>query len=336
MLYSVSSLRGSRRRRAVSVVFLVLVLLSCGNPRRRNEQPPAPDPHAAHHGGPRRITTGDGVTLHVDVAGTGPPCLYVHGGPGQGAQSFQRMRGDALQAFLTVIYVDQRGSGQSDDASDYRLDRVIDDFEDVRRALGFDKVYVLAHSFGGILAFRYAEKYPDHVRGLILANATLWFPESLRSQLAYLRGQLDDKLRTPDDAPWDVLRADLDRVRQKLQAKPEYVKVLAEEVQTMRALNQVDSDPPRKRELGAYVLTDPRARSEYDVDFSLRTPGVQLPVLIITGDRDHAIGPDHFQRFHFPHQTVQHIDGSHLLYYENSDDFVAAIRGWVTSAGQPR
>jgi proline iminopeptidase len=334
MLSNAWVLARSRTRLAVSASALALCLLSCGNTTKRNDQPAA-DLRTASQAGPRRITTGDGIALHVDVAGSGPPCLYVHGGPGQGAQSFQHMRGDALQSFLRMIYVDQRGSGQSESADDYRLDRIVDDFEDVRRALGLDKIYVLAHSFGGILAFRYVEKYPEHVRGLILANATLWFPGSLRSQLAYLREQLDDRVRTPDDAPWDVLNADYQRVRLKLQAKPEYVKLLAEEVQTMRALNLVDADPPRNHELGAYISKDPRARSEYDADFTLRTPGVQSPVLIITGDRDHAIGPEHYQRFRFPHQTVHRIDGSHLLYYENSAEFVEAIRGWITSLDAP-
>jgi proline iminopeptidase len=333
MLYKVTRWPG-RVCRAASLAMLILCS-SCSSSAPSRSGPPGPGMAAPQYG-PRKIATGDGVELHVDVAGSGPPCLFVHGGPGQGAQSFQHMRGDALQSFLTMIYVDQRGSGQSDSADDYGLDRVVDDFEDVRRALGFDKVYVLAHSFGGILAFRYVEKYPDHVLGLILANSTLWFPGSLRSQLAYLREQVDDKMRIPDDAPWEVLRSDYERVRQKLRDKPEYVKLLAEDLRTMRMLNQVDADPPRKQDLGAYVLKDARARRDYDTDFSLRTPNVQSHVLIITGDRDHAIGPDHYQRFRFPHQTVQHIDGSHLLYYENSDEFVVAIRGWVTSAGQPR
>lgn len=318
----------------VTLTALILCSWSCAGTAAKQSEPSSPG-RRADPTGPRKLSTSDGVDLHVDVAGTGPPCIYVHGGPGQGAQSFQRMRGDALQSFLTMIYVDQRGSGQSASADDYRLDRVVDDLDDVRRSLGFDKVYLLAHSFGGIIAFRYVEKYPDRVLGLILANATLWFPGSLRSQLAYMREQVDDKMRIPDDAPWEVLNGEYERVRRKLREKPEYVKLLAEDLRTMRALNTVDSEPPRNQELAAYVIKDPRARAEYDADFSLRTPNVQTHVLVITGDRDHAVGPEHFQRFRFPHQTVQHIDGSHLLYYENSDEFVAAVRGWVTASGRP-
>ena len=122
-------------------------------------------------------------------------------------------------------------------------------------------------------------------------------------------------------------------MRHKLSAKPDYVALLAEDLKTMRTLNQSDSEPPRSQELGTYVMTDPRAAADYLVDFTPRMADVQLPVLVITGDRDHAIGPDHYRRFRFPHQTVQHIDGSHLLYYENSAAFTAAIRSWVAATG---
>ena len=177
------------RRMLYKVTLLLLCSWSCASTAAKQSEPSSRDKRADPNG-PRKVSSSDGVDLHVDVAGTGPPCIYVHGGPGQGAQSFQRMRGDALQSFLTMIYVDQRGSGQSASADDYRLDRVVDDLDDVRRSLGFDKVYLLAHSFGGIIAFRYVEKYPDRVLGLILANSTLWFPGSLRSQLEYMRDQV--------------------------------------------------------------------------------------------------------------------------------------------------
>jgi proline iminopeptidase len=310
---------------------------SCqSKPAVRRDEPAAaaaaaPDKPVVVQSGPRKIAAGDGVALHVDVAGSGPPCIYVHGGPGQGVQSFQHMRGDALQSFLTMIYVDQRGAGQSASATDYRLDRVVDDLDEVRKALGVEKTYLLGHSFGGILAFRYAEKYPDRVLGVILANATLWFPGSMRSQVAYIREQIGDTGRTPDDASWDQIEADYLAVRQKLWAKKEYVPLLAEDIGTMRALRQVDSDPPRNQELGSYVIRDPRARGDYDADFTQRTPGVKARVLVIIGDRDHAVGPDHYKLFRFPNQTVERIDGSHLLYYENSDAFAAAIRGWVAA-----
>ncbi|HLX91811.1 MAG TPA: alpha/beta fold hydrolase, partial [Puia sp.] len=52
----------------------------------------------------------------------------------------------------------------------YSLDRDIDDVEGLRKAMHLDKINVLGHSYGGIVAQGYALKYPDHVKHLILAN----------------------------------------------------------------------------------------------------------------------------------------------------------------------
>lgn len=45
----------------------------------------------------------DSTELYVKVAGHGPVCLFVHGGPGQGTLSFEEMGGDSLEDFLTIL-----------------------------------------------------------------------------------------------------------------------------------------------------------------------------------------------------------------------------------------
>ncbi|HEX3757882.1 MAG TPA: hypothetical protein VHW23_04225 [Kofleriaceae bacterium] len=52
--------------------------------------------------------------------------------------------------------------------------------------------------------------------------------------------------------------------------------LIAEHLETMKTLNQVDTNPPRKQDLGMYVITDPRV-TDYLVDFTPRTASVQLP-----------------------------------------------------------
>src|SRR5688500_6714578 len=125
--------------------------------------------------GERRLKMSDGAEIYLKVAGKGPVCMLVHGGPGQGSMSTEKMGADKLEEFLTMVYVDQRGSGKSPDVQDYHLDRITQDFEEVRQALGVDKLCLIAHSFGGILAVDYAKRHPQHVSELILVNITLHF-----------------------------------------------------------------------------------------------------------------------------------------------------------------
>lgn len=41
------------------------------------------------------------------------PIIILHGGPGQGSQTFQASGGPLIEQFATVVYYDQRGSGRS-------------------------------------------------------------------------------------------------------------------------------------------------------------------------------------------------------------------------------
>jgi len=44
----------------------------------------------------------------------------------------------------------------------------ISDVEDLRKSLGSDKITLLGHSWGGILAMAYTAQHPEHVGGLLL------------------------------------------------------------------------------------------------------------------------------------------------------------------------
>ncbi len=52
-----------------------------------------------------------------------------------------------------MIYLDQRGVCWSSSLKDgnYSMDRMIQDFEEVRETLGIKEWFTLGHSFGGIL-----------------------------------------------------------------------------------------------------------------------------------------------------------------------------------------
>ncbi|RYZ61167.1 MAG: alpha/beta hydrolase, partial [Chitinophagaceae bacterium] len=76
------------------------------------------------------FTTSDSVRLYVRVAGSGQPCLFVHGGPGSNAYYYEAMAGaPVIEQKLQMIYFDQRGSGRSDSAANrnYSLPRMLQD-----------------------------------------------------------------------------------------------------------------------------------------------------------------------------------------------------------------
>ncbi|MDH4270998.1 MAG: alpha/beta hydrolase [Candidatus Aminicenantes bacterium] len=115
-----------------------------------------------------------GVTLHARIAGNmsaGKVLLAVNGGPGQSSRymvSLERL----ANAERCVVTYDQRGTGQSSGPSDgYDLLKYVEDLDAVRQAVGAKSIHILGHSWGGIVAMRYATIHPERVDSLILAGA---------------------------------------------------------------------------------------------------------------------------------------------------------------------
>jgi proline iminopeptidase len=95
----------------------------------------------------------NGANLYVVTVGHGDPLLIIPGGPG-GAHPGYRVF-DSLAKGNQVIYFDAFGRGKSDtakDASEYTLQRDIEDVEGLRKALRLGKINVLGHSYGGVVA----------------------------------------------------------------------------------------------------------------------------------------------------------------------------------------
>lgn len=327
---------GRRVSRSVLLIGIALVLGACDRTQSRatpvavtaapaDAAPPSLEP------GERRITVSDGTELYAKIAGRGPVCVFVHGGPGQGSRSFERMGGDALEAFATMVYLDQRGSGLSKEGPDYHLARVTQDLEEVRQALGVEQLCLIAHSFGGILAVDYARRYPARVSRLVLANASLHFrsPAQRRMQIEHVHRVLG---RSVVDVPADADRATLDAAHAQaaaalMQAGQGY-RFLGEDVEVVRTQARIDAYP-RSLAFGAAVVRGLDKLPEYAEDFAPVTASIRVPVLVITSTKDYAVGPDEFRRFRFPDQRVVTLNTGHMSYFEDTAGFAAAIRGFV-------
>lgn len=129
------------------------------------------------------VTTTDSVRLYVKVKGQGPYLLYVHGGPGSGSYWLEKFSGDFLERHFTMVYLDQRGTGRSTGPADgdYSMERMVEDFEQVRSVLHIDRWLTLGHSFGGILQMGYVERVPDAIEGMIMLNCTLCIEDSFEN-----------------------------------------------------------------------------------------------------------------------------------------------------------
>lgn len=131
-----------------------------------------------------RVKTPDGIELWYRVAGPsdGLPVLFLHGGPGEGSQALQALGGPALEKRVRMIYLDQRGSGQSDrpeDSKFYSFALLESDIDTVLSDAGAPRAVLLAHSAGTPIALNYAANHPDKVAGLILTGAVPDLPAAI-------------------------------------------------------------------------------------------------------------------------------------------------------------
>jgi proline iminopeptidase len=138
----------------------------------------------------------DGAHLHYRSQGNGPALVVVHGGPGLD-HGYLVAGLEPLAATHRVVFYDQRGVGGSAGFSDeaINLAAYLRDLDALRHELGVDQLDLLAHSFGGIIALRYAIEHPTRVGSLILLNTV---EPGQRYRTAQLQRQ--QALRTTEDS----------------------------------------------------------------------------------------------------------------------------------------
>lgn len=141
-----------------------------------------------------------GARLFCRRFGTGQPLLVLHGGPGFG-QEYLLPGMAALAANHSVIFYDQRAAGNSTGditPESMAMTQFLADLEAVRQSLHLDKVSLLGHSWGALVAMHYALAHPERLNHLILVSAmpasseeyALFVKEWVRRTAPY-RAQLD-------------------------------------------------------------------------------------------------------------------------------------------------
>ena len=115
-------------------------------------------------------THDDGPLIAGRRAGSGPPVLLLHGGPGMGFD-YLRDLADELAEENDVAWYQQRGQEPSAVEGPYTVAADVEDARRVLDALGWQKAYVVGHSWGGHLALHVAEAMPERLLGVLSVDA---------------------------------------------------------------------------------------------------------------------------------------------------------------------
>lgn len=95
--------------------------------------------------------------------------IVIHGGPGL-THDYLLPLARLAGADRQVVFYDQRGSGRSlrPISREYGLAAQVSDLDAVRRAMGAQKVVLVAHSWGTVVALAYAFSNPDDLDAIAL------------------------------------------------------------------------------------------------------------------------------------------------------------------------
>jgi len=114
----------------------------------------------------------NGVGLHYLAAGKGDPVVLLHGY----AETSHMWRPliPELAGAHTVLAPDLRGAGQSSRPPDgYTKAALAQDIHALVHKLGFDRVRIVGHDIGLMVAYAYAAQYPAAVDRIVLMDAFL-------------------------------------------------------------------------------------------------------------------------------------------------------------------
>ncbi len=176
----------------------------------------------------------DGAQLHYVVEGHGYPCLVVGS-----STLYHRTFPQPLKALLRCAFMDHRGflPGATTGAQEqYTIDLITDDIEQVRRALGWQRVVVYGHSIQGLMALEYAHHYPEQVSHVVMEVTPPYWGEAFeqvrhaawdsaasaerKALLEHNRQGLEERLQGMSDA--EMIVANLVADGPRLWADPTY------------------------------------------------------------------------------------------------------------------
>jgi proline-specific peptidase len=260
------------------------------------------------------------------------PLLVLHGGPGA-PHNYLEPLGALAQSGRPVVFYDQLGGGNSDRPDDsmlWNIDLFVEEVGAVRRELGLQRVHLLGHSWGAMLALSYALTHPSGLLSLVLVGGVASSPLHI-AEVDKLREQLPQEVQevlshhekadtTEDPAYEEATMAFYARHLCRLDPWPEYLREPLEQTnpqvyQTMWGASELHCTGNLK-----------------DWDVSQRLGEIRVPTLLISGRYDLCTPADQeVLREGIPgSEWVLFEDSSHCPHAEETERFMEVVEGFLS------
>ncbi|MGH7280567.1 MAG: alpha/beta fold hydrolase [Polyangiaceae bacterium] len=232
------------------------------------------------------IEMSDGVRIHAETRGDSknPAVILLHGFPQFSRAWVHEAERLASEGFYAVA-PDMRGYGKSDkpkDVGSYKGERLALDVKEIVSALGKDRVKLVAHDWGGVVAWMAAAKYPELFEKHVSVNGP--HPDQIKRALKSSQKQRNKS--------WYIFFFQVPFLPETFLKTKVAMKMVFGSAKA-GAFSQEDLDAylEQARTPGAAhaMINYYRASARYRAE---RLPNVKVPTLVLWGDNDVALGPD--------------------------------------------
>lgn len=295
------------------------------------------DPSSPLSPGTHTITVPHGsarVEQRYHVAGSGPVCLAHSGGPGIGWE-YLRMLG--LEDFLTMVYVEPVGTGDSGrlpDPREYTVATYAGLLHSVIDHLGVPKVSLLGHSHGGFVAQQYALDHPERLAALVLydtspvADERFW-SAAVTSMEWFVKDHVNDH---PEVGGYvAALTTRLDRLDD---AGATAVLRTTMPAYLFDYWGREQEFGPARQSLRMFAAPSKGEGAPFDVRDELAR--IAAPALVLAGSQDFICGPRWASLLHegLPDAELTILaDTGHLAHIERPSRFSASVLAFLRAQG---
>jgi len=224
-----------------------------------------------------------GGEIFATRRGSGPAAIYLHGGPGIGAEHLMGLV-EEVDGLFNGVLPQQRGLPPSTLEGPRDVETHVADEIALLDQLGWERAWLVGHAWGAHLAMHIAVAHPDRVTGLILIETLGAFPDGGSGELvANLVARL-----TPDE------RAALDDLMAKQAAGDEDPVLMHKVFMTLwPSYSYIHGNvlPPGSLRVELPIPGEKTTVESVAAHFDAGTlerglPALDLPVLLIHGEGD--------------------------------------------------
>ncbi|MFM9841263.1 MAG: alpha/beta hydrolase [Cyclobacteriaceae bacterium] len=274
--------------------------------------------------------------LHSETYGNpnDPMLVILHGGPGSDYRAMLNCKAFSNDGFF-VVFFDQRGSGLSKryNKDIYTLQLPLDDLTAVikhYRGSSTQKVFLLGHSWGAMLATAYVNSYPTSISGVVLSEPGGFTWEQTKSYLSRSK-----KINPFNEESNDVLYPD-----QLFTGKENEHEILDYKVALSSAFTYIEGNAIGNKGIypfwryGAVVqsaLLDIARRDGFDWTTNLSE--YKTKVLFCYSDFNAAYGVEYAQQLSaaYPNVQLEKINGSgHEIPYFGWDRYYPLAKSYLS------